>query len=139
MGSTCYGLAAVALIYSLYASCAPTDVHLSGSAGPTAEKATGLQAELDGLVAVIPAGGPHNEMALRSSRHWRKVSTIARPFLSVPSYDSTHHTAELLQGTRACSITTPTCSADQSLPLTAGYQSCVCGRAAISARKGTGW
>ena len=75
------GLAAVVLIFSLCASCAPANIHLSGStAGTTGETATGLQAELNGLVAVIPAGGPHNEMALRSSRHWRKVPHLLSTF-----------------------------------------------------------
>lgn len=45
--------------------------------GVSAAVATrGIQAELNGIVAVIPAGGPHNEMAMRSSRHWRKVRAI---------------------------------------------------------------
>lgn len=43
----------------------------TASASPKAAK-KGIQAELDGIVAVIPAGGPHNEMAMRASRHWRK-------------------------------------------------------------------
>ena len=46
----------------------------TASASPKAAK-KGIQAELDGIVAVIPAGGPHNEMAMRASRHWRKVKT----------------------------------------------------------------
>ncbi len=54
---------------------APRTRHLpTASASPKAAK-KGIQAELDGIVAVIPAGGPHNEMAMRASRHWRKVKT----------------------------------------------------------------
>ena len=52
-------------------SCAPLS---ATSAGARVAK-KGIQAELDGIVAVIPAGGPHNEMAMRASRHWRKVGS----------------------------------------------------------------
>ena len=44
----------------------------TAKAGPKPAR-KGILAELDGIVAVIPAGGPHNEMAMRASRHWRKV------------------------------------------------------------------
>ncbi len=65
--------------------CAPTSVHLPAtSAGPmTAKK--GILAEMDGIVAVIPAGGPHNEMAMRASRHWRKVRFMKGLLLVLPA------------------------------------------------------
>ena len=52
---------------------APATVRLAATKTVHKVVKKGIQAELDGIVAVIPAGGPHNEMALRSSRHWRKV------------------------------------------------------------------
>ena len=69
-----YGTAAVlvALLLCSIVYCA---------AAPTAKSA--IQAELDGIVAVIPAGGLHNEMAIRASRHWRKVNVAFYQYHSV--------------------------------------------------------
>lgn len=79
-----YGWVVAVVTCCITANCAPTDLRLhKTTTGPSFLEAKGLQAELNGLVAVIPAGGPHNEMALRSSRHWRKVQQ-----LNVPSANS---------------------------------------------------
>lgn len=62
---TARGAAAVVLLLSTIISCISA-----------ATVNRGIQAELDSIVAVIPAGGPHNEMAMRTSRHWRKVRCL---------------------------------------------------------------